>query len=105
MLLEAILRMRPDRLYLGEIRGAEAFTFLQGVNTGHPGSCATLHADHPYGAYQRIGMAALQAGMNMSHSELVVFAREVVPIVFQVNRRPNGMRRMTEIYFSKLVRA
>jgi type IV secretion system protein VirB11 len=99
--LEAVLRMRPDRLFLGEIRGAEAFTFLQAVNTGHPGSSATLHADNPWGAYQRVAMAALMANMNMSKAELIEFARMVVPIIFQISRSPSGRRGMAEIYFSK----
>jgi type IV secretion system protein VirB11 len=55
-LLEASLRMRPDRLFVGEIRGAEAFSFLRAINTGHPGSMSTVHADTPLGAYEHIAM-------------------------------------------------
>ena len=61
-LLEAALRLRPDRIFLGEIRGAEAYSFLQAVNTGHPGSLTTLHADSPRGAFERIALATMQAG-------------------------------------------
>ena len=50
----AAARLRPDRLFLGEIRGAEAYSFLQAINTGHPGSLTTLHADSPRGAFERI---------------------------------------------------
>ncbi len=60
-LLKAALRMRPDRLLVGEIRGAEAFSFLRAVNTGHPGSMTTVHADSPRGAFDQIAFMALQA--------------------------------------------
>jgi type IV secretion system protein VirB11 len=100
-LLEAAMRMRPDRLFMGEVRGGEAFTFLQALNTGHPGSSGTTHADNPWGAYERVAMAALQANMNMSKADLVDFARSVIPVVFQIGRSPDGRRAMTEIHFSK----
>ena len=53
-LLEASLRFRPDRILLGEFRGKEAYTFLRAVNTGHPGSITTIHADTPKGALEQI---------------------------------------------------
>jgi type IV secretion system protein VirB11 len=64
---------------MGEIRGAEAFSFLQAVNTGHPGSMSTLHADSPVGAYERLAMATMQAGLGLSKSELLEFVRFVAP--------------------------
>lgn len=97
-LLEATLRLRPDRIILGEIRGAEAFTFLQAINTGHPGSLSTLHADSPRGAFERIALATLQAGLGLTQGEIISYARYVVPIVVQLRRKPRGV---SQIYFNK----
>ncbi|WFU07339.1 P-type DNA transfer ATPase VirB11 (plasmid) [Rhizobium sp. CB3171] len=100
--LEAALRLRPDRIFMGEIRGAEAFSFLQAVNTGHPGSISTLHADNPLGAYERLAMATMQAGLGLTKAELMEFVRFVVPVVIQVARDPATMKRgVREIYFCK----
>ena len=99
--LEAALRLRPDRIFMGEIRGGEAFSFLQAVNTGHPGSMSTLHADNPQGAYERLAMATMQAGLGLSKAELLDFVRFVVPVVVQIRRDPVTMKRgVSEIYFS-----
>jgi len=102
-LLEASLRLRPDRLFLGEIRGAEAYSFLQAINTGHPGSLTTLHADSPRGAFERIALATLQAGLGLTKAEIMDYARFVVPIVVQLRRTPT--RGVSEIYFSKYASA
>lgn len=100
--LEASLRLRPDRIFMGEIRGAEAFSFLQAINTGHPGSMSTLHADNPRGAYERLAMMAMQAGLGLTKAELLEFVRFVVPIIIQIGRDPKtGRRGVTEIYFNK----
>lgn len=99
-LLEAALRLRPDRLFLGEIRGAEAYTFLQAVNTGHPGSLTTLHADSPRGAFERIALATMQAGLGLTKTEIMDYVRTVVPMVVQLRRKPT--RGVSEIYFNKL---
>jgi type IV secretion system protein VirB11 len=99
-LLEAALRLRPDRIFLGEIRGAEAYSFLQAVNTGHPGSLTTLHADSPRGAFERIALATMQAGLGLTKTEIMDYVRTVVPVVVQLRRKPT--RGVSEIYFSKL---
>lgn len=100
--LEAALRLRPDRIFMGEIRGAEAYSFLQAVNTGHPGSMSTLHADNPHGAYERLAMATMQAGLGLSKAELVEFVRFVVPVIVQISRDPVTMKRgVREIYFNR----
>jgi type IV secretion system protein VirB11 len=96
-LLEASLRLRPDRLFLGEIRGAEAATFLQAVNTGHPGSLTTLHADSTFGAFERLALMTLQSGLKLSKAEVLEYVRMVVPMVIQLRRRPT--RGVAEIYF------
>ena len=61
-LVEASLRMRPDRLLLGEVRGGEALDFLQAINTGHPGSLSTVHANSPSAAYSRLALLVMQGG-------------------------------------------
>ncbi len=70
-LLESTLRMRPDRLILGEIRGLEAFNFLEAINTGHPGSISTIHADSPKLALERMAMMVLRAGLNQTRTDVV----------------------------------
>jgi hypothetical protein len=64
--LIAALRMRPDRIILGELRGVGAFTFLRAVNTGHPGSMTTIHADTPQRAIEQLALLVLQAGSKLS---------------------------------------
>lgn len=101
-LLESSLRMRPDRLFVGEIRGAEAFTFLRAINTGHPGSMSTVHADTPQGAYEQLAMMVMQAGLSggFSKADLMSYIRTVIPIVVQV-RKDGGKRGVSEIIFTK----
>lgn len=85
-LLRASLRMRPDRLMVGEIRGSEAFTFLRAVNTGHPGSLTTVHADSPEGALEQIAFMTLQAGLTLTRSDVIDYAKSVIDIVVQLGR-------------------
>ncbi|OWV96881.1 P-type DNA transfer ATPase VirB11 [Rhizobium sp. R693] len=101
-LLEASLRMRPDRLFVGEIRGAEAFAFLRAINTGHPGSMSTVHADTPMGAYEQLALMMMQAGMSSGYSkgDLITYIRMVIPIVVQL-RRDGGLRGVSEIYYAR----
>ncbi|EIM26514.1 P-type DNA transfer ATPase VirB11 [Microvirga lotononidis] len=102
-LMEAALRFRPDRLLLGEIRGADAFTFLQAVNTGHPGSLSTVHANSPQTAVIRVAMACLQAGLGLTKAELMDIIRATVPVIVQLRKEPT--RGVADIYFSKFKRA
>lgn len=101
-LLEASLRMRPDRLFVGEIRGAEAFAFLRAINTGHPGSMSTVHADTPLGAYEQLAMMVQQGGMSSGYSrqDLMSYIQMVIPIVIQL-RREGGRRGVSEIYYAR----
>ncbi|MBZ9905621.1 P-type DNA transfer ATPase VirB11 [Mesorhizobium sp. BR115XR7A] len=105
-LLEASLRMRPDRLFVGEVRGGEAFSFLRAVNTGHPGSMSTVHADTPRGAYEQLAMMVMQSGLSAAYSkaDLISYIRSVIPIVVQL-RREGGRRGVSEIYFSRMDRS
>lgn len=86
-LLQASLRMRPDRIILGELRGNEAYTFLRAVNTGHPGSLTTLHADSPQGAVEQLALIILQTGTQMRHDDIVRYVTGVVDIFVQLGRR------------------
>ncbi len=99
-LLAAALRMRPDRIILGELRGPEAATFLRAINTGHPGSITTIHADSPGGAYEQIALMALQAGLPLSRGETIAYVKSIIDIVVQVERR-DGMRRIARIAFAR----
>jgi type IV secretion system protein VirB11 len=101
-LLEASLRMRPDRLFVGEVRGAEAFAFLRAINTGHPGSMSTVHADTPLGAYEQLAMMVMQSGLSAAYpkADLISYIRQVIPIVFQL-RRDGGRRGVSEIFFAR----
>ncbi len=98
-LLQAALRLRPDRLIVGELRGAEAATFLRAINTGHPGSLSTVHADSPAGALEQIALMVLQSGMRLTRSEIISYVRSIVDIVVQFERR-DGKRQVSEILFA-----
>jgi len=95
-LLQASLRMRPDRIMLGELRGREAYSFLRAVNTGHPGSMTTIHADSPEGAIEQLGLIVLQAGLGLGREDIMDYARSVVDVVVQLERR-DGVRRVSRI--------
>lgn len=97
-LLESCLRLRPDRILLSELRGAEAFSYLRAVNTGHPGSLSTLHADTPKGAYEQLVLMVTQAGLGLSRSEILEYIHSVVEVVVQL-KRIGGKRIISEIYF------
>ncbi len=96
-LLEASLRLRPDRILLGELRGAEAYTFLQAVNTGHPGSLTTLHANSPQGARERLALMVMQANLGLKREEILAYIETVIDIVIQLGRTPDGRRVVTAI--------
>lgn len=84
-LLQASLRMRPDRIILGELRGSEAATFLRAVNTGHPGSMTTIHANTPEGAFEQLALI-VQAGSNLSRIDILDYVRFVVDVSVQLDR-------------------
>ncbi|MBA3904843.1 MAG: P-type DNA transfer ATPase VirB11 [Rhodocyclaceae bacterium] len=101
-LLQASLRLRPDRIFLGEIRGAEAYSFLRAINTGHPGSITTVHADTPAGAIEQLSLMVMQAGLGLRKDEIAAYIRSVIPIIVQFRRMTGGERVMTHIEFSKM---
>jgi type IV secretion system protein VirB11 len=95
-LLQASLRMRPDRIVLGELRGSEAVSFLRAINTGHPGSFSTIHANSPEGALEQLALMVMQAGLGLSRSETIIYAKSVIDIVVQLDRQ-GGERRIGAI--------
>ncbi|GAB4166591.1 MAG: P-type DNA transfer ATPase VirB11 [Rickettsiaceae bacterium] len=98
-LIEACLRLRPDRIIVGELRGAEAFSFLRAINTGHPGSISTLHADAPSMALEQLKLMVMQAGLGMPPEEIKKYILAVVDVVVQLKRGGGGKRYVSEIYF------
>ena len=98
-LIEACLRLRPDRIIVGELRGTEAFSFLRAINTGHPGSISTLHADSPAMALEQLKLMVMQAGLGMSPSEILNYIKNVVDVIVQLKRGSKGVRFVSEIYF------
>jgi type IV secretion system protein VirB11 len=96
-LLIASLRMRPDRIVLGELRGREALTFLRAVNTGHPGSMSTVHADTPERAIDQLALLVLQAGANLKWDEVVRYVVRSLDLIVQL-KRENGTRTVDRIW-------
>lgn len=91
-LLIAALRMRPDRIILGEMRGSEALTFLRAVNTGHPGSLSTIHADSPERAIDQLALLVLQTGTQMNWDDVVRYVRRSLDLVVHLVRDAGGRR-------------
>ena len=95
-LLQGALRLRPDRILLGELRGPEAFTFLRAVNTGHPGSITTVHADSPSGAIDQIVMMSLLSGVNLDWTSARAYTVNTIDVIIQMHRGETG-RGVSEI--------
>ena len=99
-LLQAALRLRPDRIVLGELRGNETVSFLRAINTGHPGSFSTVHANSPRGALEQIALMAMQTNIGLSRAETLEYAASVIDIVVQLDRI-DGRRGIAEIAESR----
>lgn len=95
-LLIAALRMRPDRIMLGELRGREAYTFLRTVNTGHPGSMTTIHADSPMRAIEQLALLVLQSGAQLRWEDVLHYVRSSIDVFVQLERT-GGRRFVSEI--------
>ncbi len=98
-LVAASLRMRPDRIILGELRGEEAYAFLRAVNTGHPGSMTTVHADSAERAIEQIVLLVLQAGTQLSRDDVRHYVWSTVDVFVQLDRTA-GRRSIAEIVLS-----
>lgn len=100
-LLQAALRLRPDRIVLGELRGAESVSFLRAINTGHPGSFSTIHANSLRGALDQLALMVMQTGIGLSRSDTIAYAASVIDVIVQLGRDDNGRRGITQIADSR----
>jgi pilus assembly protein CpaF len=96
-LLRNALRMRPDRIILGEVRGAEALDMLQAMNTGHEGSMTTIHANTPRDALSRLENMLAMAGFNAPVRVARAQIASAISVVVQTNRLSDGRRKLTSI--------
>lgn len=96
-LLQASLRMRPDRIIVGELRGSEALTYLEAINTGHGGSVSTIHAETAELAIDRLAIMVLQAGTPLTFAEVREYTRKSIDVIVQLGRS-DGRRGITEFY-------
>jgi len=91
------LRMRPDRIIVGEVRGQEAFDMLQAMNTGHDGSLTTLHANGTMDALNRLETMVLMTGIEIPVSAIREYIEQAIDVVVQVQRLSDGRRKVTNI--------
>jgi pilus assembly protein CpaF len=102
-LLRNALRMRPDRIVIGEVRGPEALDLLTALNTGHDGALSTVHANSPADALSRLETLALMAGVGLPHAAVAEQVQRGIDLVVHLERRGDGARVVTEI--AEVVRA
>lgn len=96
-LVRNALRMRPDRIIVGEVRGPEAFDMLQAMNTGHPGSLTTVHANSPLDAVRRVESMVLMAGMELPQPAIREQIASAVDLIIQQERLPGGKRKLVSV--------
>src|SRR5947208_1218471 len=96
-LVKNALRMRPDRILVGECRGEEAFDMLQAMNTGHEGSMTTVHANAPRDAIKRLEQMVSMAGMNMNSTSIRSQIASAIRLLIQLQRLPDGRRKVVGI--------
>jgi pilus assembly protein CpaF len=96
-LVKNALRMRPDRIILGEVRGAETLDMLQAMNTGHDGSLTTIHANSCRDALTRVETLVAMAGLNLSTKSLRNYISSALDVIIQLTRLADGTRKMTSV--------
>jgi pilus assembly protein CpaF len=102
-LLRNALRMRPDRIVIGEVRGPEALDLLTALNTGHDGALSTVHANSPADALSRLETLALMAGVGLPHAAVAEQVQRGIDLVVHLQRLPDGSRLVTDV--AEVVRA
>nr|WP_172687416.1 P-type DNA transfer ATPase VirB11 [Pseudomonas syringae]ARO45220.1 Type II/IV secretion system ATP hydrolase TadA/VirB11/CpaF, TadA subfamily [Pseudomonas syringae pv. actinidiae] len=100
-LLESILRLTPDRAIMGELRGGEAFPYLELMNTGHSGSISSIHADSPELMFDRLASMASRGGADMSKDQLIEYSRQLIDVVIQWEYGFDGRRYISEVQYAK----
>jgi pilus assembly protein CpaF len=96
-LVRNALRMRPDRIIVGEVRGGEALDMLQAMNTGHEGSLTTIHANSPRDAIARLEQMISMTGLRMSQSSVRAQIASAIRLVVQLQRLSDGTRRVVSV--------
>mgnify|MGYP002527134632 CR=1 FL=1 len=91
------LRMRPDRIIVGEVRGSEAFDMLQAMNTGHTGSLTTMHANSPSDALNRLESMILMAGLEIPVKAIREYIEKAINIIVHIERLSDGRRKIVNI--------
>jgi type IV secretion system protein VirB11 len=99
-LVQAALRLRPDRIVLGELRGAESVSFLRAINTGHPGSFSTVHANSVRGALEQLALMVMQTGIGLTRADTIEYAASVIDVIVQLQRN-DGRRTIAAIGSTK----
>jgi len=94
-LVRNALRMRPDRIVVGEVRGAEALDMLQAMNTGHDGSLSTLHANSPRDALARLETMVMMSGLEIPVSAVRDYVSSALSVIVHLSRMSDGTRRVT----------
>lgn len=96
-LVRNALRMRPDRIIVGEVRGSEAFDMLQAMNTGHEGSLTTVHANSPKDALSRLEGMVMMSGMDLPTEVIRQYITGAIDLIVQIGRLPDGQRKMLAV--------
>lgn len=102
-IFKACLRLRPDRIFLSELRGKEVWPYLRAANSGHPGSLSTVHADSPEGAFTQLVFMMQQAGSTSSEERIRDYVKSIIHVVIQLKRDAEHGRFMqvSEVYFNE----
>lgn len=98
-LLQASLRLTPDRAIMGELRGEEAYSYLELLNSGHTGSITTIHADSPALMYDRLAQMVMRFGTPLRKEEVIQYAKSLIQVVVQLKRDHSGRRYISEVLY------